>query len=107
MSPRSSDEAFLEKASALVQSHIADTALDVAWLARELAVSERSLRRRFGEITGGSPVEFVRRARLEQGHRYLENGTYQTVAEVSSPGYFARHYREMFGRSPGEVLRKG
>jgi len=60
-----------------------------------------------------SPVELLRRERLTQARRYLEAGAYKTVAEVAlavgitSPGYFARHYKELFGHSPRKTPKDG
>lgn len=113
MSPRSSDEEFLENAVRIVRTNLTETDFDIVWLAGELAVSERGLRRRIGEITGMSPVEFVRRERMEQARQYLETGTYDTIAEVAravgiaSPGYFSRIYRDAFGHPPKDALKKG
>ena len=110
-SPRSSDDAFLEKAVGVVHEYLADEAFDVTRLADELAVSERSLRRRLNQATGLSPVEFIRRERLEQGRYFLQTGSYRTVAEVAravgiaSPGYFSRLYREAFGHPPSEARK--
>tara|TARA_R110002110_G_scaffold35115_2_gene118798 strand:+ start:7442 stop:9001 length:1560 start_codon:yes stop_codon:yes gene_type:complete len=111
LSPKSSDEEFLENAVRIVRASLTDADFDIARLARELAVSERGLRRRIGQITGLSPVEFVRRERLEQARRYLETGTYKTIAEaaravgIASPGYFSRVYRDAFGHSPKEAAK--
>lgn len=111
MSPKSSDEEFLENAVRIVRANLAETDLDIVWLAGELAVSERGLRRRVGQITGLSPVEFIRRERMEQARRYLETGTYKTIAEVAravgiaSPGYFSRVYRDAFGHPPKDALK--
>lgn len=102
---------FYDNAVRVIQAKMADETFDIATLADTLAVSERTLRRRVREAADMSPVELLRRERLTQGRRHLENGTYQTVAEVAlavgiaSPGYFARHYKEMFGHSPREALK--
>lgn len=113
MSPRSSDEEFLETAVRIVRENLTEADFDIVSLARELAVSERGLRRRIGQITGLSPVEFVRRERMDQARQYLETGTYKTIAEVAravgiaSPGYFSRIYRDAYGHAPKDALKRG
>jgi AraC-like DNA-binding protein len=107
----SQDTEFYDNAVRVIQAKMADETFDIATLADALAVSERTLRRRVREAADMSPVELLRRERLAQGRRHLENRTYQTVAEVAlavgiaSPGYFARHYKGMFGHSPREALK--
>lgn len=113
MAPKPSDEAFLEDAIRIVRANLTEADFDIVWLARELAVSERGLRRRIGQVTGLSPVEFVRRERMDQARLYLETGTYKTIAEVAravgiaSPGYFSRVYRDAFGHTPKDALKNG
>lgn len=107
----SANDVFRDQVTDMVRHNLADEAFDVAKLAESLAMSERTLRRRLRELTGLSPVEFMRRQRLERARDYLENGSYQTVAEVAravgiaSPGYFSRVYREAFGQSPRDALK--
>ena len=111
LEPKPSDEAFLEDAVRIVRANLTEADFDIARLARELAVSERGLRRRIGQVTGLSPVEFVRRERMEQARQHLETGTYKTIAEVAravgirSPGYFSRVYRDAFGHTPKDALK--
>jgi AraC-like DNA-binding protein len=113
LSPKPSDEALLEDAVRIVRANLTEADFDIVRLSRELAVSERGLRRRVAQVTGLSPVEFVRRERMEQARRYLETGTYKTIAEVAravgiaSPGYFSRVYRDAFGHTPKDALKNG
>lgn len=113
LAPKPSDEAFLEDAVRIVRENLTEADFDIVRLARELAISERGLRRRIGQVTGLSPVEFVRRERMEQARQYLETGAYKTIAEVAravgiaSPGYFSRVYRDAFGHPPKDALKNG
>jgi transcriptional regulator GlxA family with amidase domain len=90
---------------------------DLAVLAREFHVSTRTMLRRFGEETGGTPLEYLQAARVAQARHLLES-TDRTVAGIASDvgyadpgtfsGVFARHvghrpraYRDAFRRQPG------
>lgn len=107
----SSDDTFHADAVRAVQDNLGDETFDVTKLAASLAVSERTLRRRMRDVADMSPVEFLRRQRLEKAREFLQNGSYQTVAEaaravgINSPGYFSRVYKEAFGQSPRDALK--
>lgn len=109
--PDAADKEFLENADRIIAERLADETFDVAKLAEELAMSERTLRRRVRDAADMSPVEYLRRQRLERAREYLENASFQTVAEVAravginSPGYFSRIYREAYDQSPRDVLK--
>jgi transcriptional regulator GlxA family with amidase domain len=57
-------------------------------------------------LTGYSPVEVIRIMRLKEAEKRLKS-TDKTVAEIayevgfSSPSYFSKCYRELFGILPG------
>jgi transcriptional regulator GlxA family with amidase domain len=88
------------------------------WTVRDLCsavnVSQRSLCRHFRRLYGCSPGAYHRALRVQAASRVLtsaEPGT--TVSEVALLvgfehfGRFALYYRQAFGESPRETLRKG
>jgi len=102
----SSDEAeFLERLNAVVDEHVGNSNFGVDWLADEMDLSTRHLRRRLKEVTRLSPAGFIRTRRLQHAAALLEEGA-DTVKEVASavgyrdPNYFSRLFREAFGCSP-------
>jgi len=113
VSSKSGDEVFLEQAAAAIAANMGEKDFDVARLASELAVSEQTLRRRIHRAAGVTPVEFLRQQRLTHAKQLLETRAHNTVAEVANAvgifnaGRFAKLYRETFGQSPSEVLKRG
>jgi methylphosphotriester-DNA--protein-cysteine methyltransferase len=111
--PESADDRFLSAAMEVIDAHIGDAALDVAFLAKKLAMGEQTLRRRIRQITGLTPVAFIRSQRLEKARVLIESGACGSVGEVAnavgmfSASRFARQYREAFGQAPSEMLRGG
>jgi signal transduction histidine kinase/DNA-binding response OmpR family regulator len=102
----SSDEAdFLERLNAVVDEHIDNSNFGVDWLADEMNLSARHLRRRLKEVTRLSPAGFIRTRRLQHAAALLEDGA-DTVKDVASavgyrdPSYFSRLFRETFGCPP-------
>jgi transcriptional regulator GlxA family with amidase domain len=84
-------------------------------LARAVGISVRQLQHVFGERFGVTPTETLRDIRLMQARRILQDttvGSYPTVAAVahrcgfSHLSRFAIAYRDRFGESPSETLRR-
>ncbi|MFB6279525.1 MAG: response regulator [Salinibacter sp.] len=104
----SSEEAdFVEALNAAVDAHIDNSNFGVDWLADEMDLSARHLRRRIKDTTGLSASGFIRTRRLQHAASLLEEGA-DTVSDVASavgyrdPSYFSRLFRETFGCSPTE-----
>jgi AraC-like DNA-binding protein len=91
-----------------------DCAPHVADLCRAAAVSERTLEYAFKEILGMSPVAFLQRLRLHQVRQALRAGSRRTttVSTVALEwgfwhfGDFSRAYKNCFGESPSDTLRR-
>ncbi|QIP17320.1 response regulator [Spirosoma aureum] len=107
----SAEELFLKKVLSLIETHIADTDLDVQRLERELGMSNTQLYRKLRALTGKGGNELIRSIRLERARQWLRAGGHQ-VAEVAylvgfnDPNYFIRAFRKEFGVPPGEYLQE-
>ena len=101
------DEAFLEKALAVVEAHMGDSTFGVDVLADEMGLSPRQLQRRLRALTGQAPADFIRHLRLQRAAHLLEQRA-GTVAEIAyrvgfnKPAYFSELFRKTFGTSPSE-----
>ena len=91
-----------------------DQPITVEALAAETNVSARSLFSAFRAGRGYSPMDFVKRVRLGRARQKLSRpdaeSSVTTVAfecGFGNPGHFAKDYRESFGESPSETLRRG
>lgn len=99
------DDVLVARAQHWLHQHLAEP-VRLAALAAELAVSERTLIRRFKTATGTAPVAWLQTLRLDTARRLLE-GSGARVEEVANRvGYqdasaFARLFREQVGMSPG------
>ncbi len=103
----SEEEAFLESLNDVVTAHIDNSNFGVDWLADEMDLSARHLRRRIKDATGLSASGFIRTRRLQRAAALLRQDA-DTVSDVAAavgyrdPSYFSRLFRETFGCPPTE-----
>ena len=102
------EQAWLEDVEKMVQQNLPDTHFNVDQLSDMLFISRRQLNRRLQQLTGLTPVQYIREARLAHARRLLENRTYSTVKSVviasgmTDTEHFAKLFREKYGRSPSD-----
>lgn len=101
---------FLSKFLASINNHLADSDLSVEDIGDEMCLSRVQLYRKVKALTGKSPVEIIREERLRRGHQLLADSSL-TISEIayrvgfSSPSYFTKCYKDMFGKSPTDVQK--
>ena len=102
------DQAFVEKATRLVLSHLSDTDFNIDNLCREMAMSRTLFYGKLKTLTGQSPQDFMRLIRLEQAAMFLKQG--DSVLDVSvktgfvNVKYFSTVFKKHFGVSPSKYL---
>lgn len=103
--PKSSESLFVEKFRRIIQDNLADPSLNIDKVSSAMGLSRAQLYRKIKALTGTSPVDIIREARLKRADRLLET-TDKSVSEIayevgfSSPSYFTKCYRERFGHTP-------
>lgn len=100
-------KALEEKFRDLVLAHMGESTFSLAWLAKKMGMSLRSLQRLGQEVWRKAPGEMVNEFRLEKAKEMMANGMQGTIAEVAhavglSPNYFARLFRSQTGLTPAE-----
>ena len=99
------DKSFLKQLRKIIQENLANSDLSVEQIGDEIGLSRVQLYRKVKALTGNSPVEIVRKARLTRA-RHLLQTTERTVSEIaysvgfSTPSYFSKCYKEEFGENP-------
>jgi transcriptional regulator GlxA family with amidase domain len=78
----------------------------IAELANDLAVSERTLIRRFSTVLNQSPLTYLQHLRIDAARAMLEAGDLGIEQIASQIGYgnpssFSRLFRQRMGLSPG------
>lgn len=105
------DRSFEEKLRSMIAENLHDAGFTVESLGKNIGFSRVQLYRKTKALTGYSPVELLRITRLKKAHSILASSE-RTVAEAAymtgfnSPSYFAKCYKEYFGESPADFLKK-
>lgn len=99
------EQDFISRLRTIIQDNLADSDLSVEKIGDEIGLSRVQLYRKVKAVTGLSPVELLRKARLERA-RHLLQTTDRTISEVayavgfSTPSYFTKCYKEEYGTLP-------
>lgn len=102
------EDAFVTKFRDFVEKNLADSDLNVETIGAELGLSRVQLYRKVKALTGQSPVELLRTARLQKGRELLQT-TDKNVSEVAyevgftAPSYFTKCFKDEFGISPSDL----
>ncbi len=92
----SEDEAFYEKARAVVEAHLRHSNFTVGFFAQKMGTTKGTLTRKLKTATGMTPAVFVRVLRLERAVQLLEKG--RNVSETADAvGYDdVEHFSTIF-----------
>ena len=104
------DKAFIDRLRSIIETHMADTGFGVEVIGTEIALSRVQLYRKVKALTGSTPVDLIRKARLARA-RHLLQTTGKSISEVaytvgfSAPSYFTKCFKEEYGMLPNEVAK--
>ena len=107
----SSNDKLIKKIVLYIEENLTDTQLSVETLSRHVGMSRGTLYNKLLELTGQTPVEFIRSVKLDKAAELLENNEL-TIAEVaysagfSTPNYFAKAFKAKFNMLPSEYIIK-
>ncbi len=104
------DEQLIEKAIRIVEENMDNSEFSVEELSAQIGMSRSGLYKKLMQITGKSPLEFMRILRLKRGRKLLE-GSQMNISQISyqvglSPKQFAKFFKEEFGYLPSEYKKK-
>lgn len=101
------ENAFISRFKKVVEERMTDSELSVETIGSELGLSRVQLYRKVKALTGSSPVDLLRKARLNKGQQLLQT-TDLSVSEIAyqvgftSPSYFTKCYKDEYGKVPGD-----
>lgn len=101
----SPDEKFLSEMIRIIEEKIADPDLNVNALSTISGIGSKQIYRKLKQLTGLSPVEYIRSVRLKKAAMLLSQDKF-TIAEVmymvgfSNHSYFSKCFQNEFGKTP-------
>lgn len=107
----SADEKFLNRVIEIIEKNMGDGEFDVASLRDRIGLSHMQLFRKIKALTDQAPGDFVRTIRLKRAAQLMEK-KFGNIAEITyevgfnNLSYFAKCFKEMFGLSPSEFMKK-
>ena len=110
VAPTPIEDAFISRFKKVVVERLSDSNLSVEDLAAVMGLSRVQLYRKVKALTGSTPVDLLRKARLAQAQKLLQETTL-SVSEIAyqvgfaSPSYFTKCYKDEFGTVPGEARK--
>lgn len=105
------DKSFIVKLNDIILKRMGEANLSVDDIGQDVGLSRVQLYRKAKSITGQSPNELLRSARLKRAAEMLKTSDLN-VSEIafavgfSSSSYFAKCYKDYFGEAPTEFLKR-
>lgn len=105
------DEDLLKKVRQAIEDHMADYEYGVEQLSQDILMSRSQLFRKLKALTGYSPFELIKNARLQKARQLLQT-TDENIQQIcfqvgfNYPNYFSKCYKEYFGIMPSEEVRR-
>ena len=99
------DERFLSEMTALIEARLEDSSFNVASLSEQSGLGVKLIYRKIKQLTGSTPVEYLRTLRLRRAAALIREGKY-TVSEVmymcgfTNSSYFSKCFQAEFGTTP-------
>lgn len=107
----SEDEKLLHTIMLYLEQNLTNPQLSVEELSRHVGMSRSSLYNKLLQLTGQTPVEYIRSVKLDKAAVLLEKSD-MNVAEIaysvgfSTPTYFTKSFKAKFNMLPSEYIHK-
>ena len=105
------DDLLMKRVLAFMEEKIGDSDVTLDDIAQAVAVSRTSLHRKMKQLTGTSPMDFLREARIRKSVKMLSSSS-KNISEIaydcgfSDPKYFSKCFKSATGLTPTEFRRK-
>ncbi len=106
----SADERFLNGVMEIIEENISNSEFEVRQLQEEILMSRMQLFRKIKALTNQTPGEFIRTIRLKRAASLIDKN-FGNIAQITyevgfnNPSYFAKCFKELFGKLPSEYMK--
>ena len=107
----SEDDLLMKRVLLYMEEKLGDSDVTLDDIAQAVAVSRTSLHRKMKQLTGSSPMDFLREARIRKSVKMLSSSS-RNISEIaydcgfSDPKYFSKCFKSATGLTPTEYRRK-
>ncbi|RYY07299.1 MAG: response regulator, partial [Sphingobacteriaceae bacterium] len=107
----SANEALIKSVVNYIEENINNAELSVKELSGHVCMSRGSLYNKLLEITGQTPIEFIRSMKLQKAAFLLEKSD-MNIAQIAyavgfaTPNYFAKSFKEKYGILPSVYIKQ-
>ena len=97
----------MSRVMTFVEAHLGDADVNIGDMAEAAATSKSGLNRKMKSLTGLTPADFMREARIKRACQLLKSSE-TAVADIAyqcgftDPKYFSKCFRNTLGCSPSE-----
>lgn len=101
------DEVFMTRIISIIEEQMENTEFNVSKLAQLVGIDNKQLYRKIKQLTGSTPVNFIRQIRMKKAAILLAQKRF-SVSEVmymvgySNPSYFSKCFMDEFKVSPSQ-----
>lgn len=105
------DKKLITRVEEIIIDHLSEYSFSLNDLLKEVGVGRTLLHVKLKSILGLSTTEFINKVRLNESVKLLAKG--KNISEAayatgfSSPNYYSRCFRKLYGMSPNEYIKQG
>ncbi|WP_281644380.1 hybrid sensor histidine kinase/response regulator transcription factor [Bacteroides zoogleoformans] len=105
------DNEFVQRITKIIEDNLEMEKMDIAFIADKMCMSHSTLYRKIKGVTDMSANEFIRKVKMRNGVQLLLSERY-SISEISdmtgfsSVAYFRQCFKNEFGLSPSEYLKR-
>ncbi len=103
---------LVDDVTQVILENLANENFKVENLASEMNYSQRQLSRILNKHTGLTTIKFILEIKLSEAYKMIASKKYKTISEIqynvgiSSPSYFSDKFKNRFGITPSELMKK-
>lgn len=106
----SRDQEFLKQVDEVINAHYSNSNFSIDILSEQLNMSRATFYRKFTDLTGSGPADYLRKVRLRKAYELLITGKLSIVEVCENVGFqsvshFRKSFKSEFGKSPSEILK--